>query len=29
MNRDELAALILLELHRRCEEIRKRPKPPA
>ena len=29
MNRDELAALILLELHRRCEAIRTRPKPPA
>ena len=28
MNRDELAALILLELHRRCEAIRTRPKPP-
>jgi len=29
MDRDELAALILLELHRRCEAIRTRPKPPA
>ena len=29
MNRDELAALVLLELHRQCEAIRTRPKPPA
>ena len=29
MNRDELAKLILLELYRRCEVIKTRPKPPA
>jgi hypothetical protein len=29
MTRDELAALVLLEVQRRCEAIRTRPRPPA
>jgi hypothetical protein len=29
MNRDELAALVLAEVARRCEAIRDRPRPPA
>src|SRR5262245_31569528 len=29
MTRDELAALVLLEVERRCDAIRTRPRPPA
>jgi hypothetical protein len=29
VKRDELAALVLLEVERRCEAIRTRPRPPA